>query len=87
MSLYRISNSAFSAILKLLTEAFPKGNALPRSYNEAKKHLKELGCAIIIVCCSERDMPNFTSVPFVVFRDGRMKKERKFHKRCCGIFH
>jgi hypothetical protein len=42
-SLYRISNSAFSAILKLLAEAFPEGNALPKSYNEAKNLLKELG--------------------------------------------
>jgi hypothetical protein len=40
-SLYRISNSAFSAILMLLAEAFPEGNALPKSYNEAKNLLKE----------------------------------------------
>jgi hypothetical protein len=42
-SLYRISNSAFSAILKLLAEAFPDCNALPKSYIEAKNLLKELG--------------------------------------------
>jgi hypothetical protein len=42
-SLYRINNSAFSAILKLLADAFPEGNALPKSYNEAKNILKELG--------------------------------------------
>ena len=42
-SLYRISNSAFSAILKLLAEAFPEQNILPKSYNEAKNLLKELG--------------------------------------------
>jgi hypothetical protein len=42
-SLYKISNSAFSAILKLLAEAFPEGNALPKSYSEAKHFLKELG--------------------------------------------
>jgi len=42
-SLYRISNSAFSVILKLLAEAFPECNALPTSYNEAKNLLKELG--------------------------------------------
>ena len=35
-SLYRISNSAFTAIFKLLAEAFPEYNALPKSYNEAK---------------------------------------------------
>ena len=42
-SLYRISNSAFTAILKLLAEAFPEYNTLPKSYNEAKSILKELG--------------------------------------------
>jgi hypothetical protein len=42
-SLYRISNSAFTAILKLLVEAFPEYNTLPRSYSEAKNILKELG--------------------------------------------
>ena len=42
-SLYRIINSAFTAIFKLLAEAFPEYNALPKSYNEAKSILKELG--------------------------------------------
>jgi hypothetical protein len=42
-SLYRINNSAFSAIVKLLAKAFPKCNTLPKSYNEAKNLLKELG--------------------------------------------
>jgi hypothetical protein len=42
-SLYRISNFAFFAILKLLPEAFPKCNTLPKPYNEAKNILKELG--------------------------------------------
>jgi hypothetical protein len=42
-SYYRISNTAFTAILKLLAEAFPHCNELPKSYNEAKKVLKELG--------------------------------------------
>lgn len=42
-SLYRISNYAFTAILKLLSEAFPDCNTLPKSYNEAKNLLKELG--------------------------------------------
>jgi hypothetical protein len=40
---YRISNSVFSAIVKLLAEAFPECNTLPKSYNEAKILLKELG--------------------------------------------
>jgi hypothetical protein len=42
-SLYRISNSAFSAHMKLLVEAFPEFNTLPKSYDEAKSILKELG--------------------------------------------
>jgi hypothetical protein len=42
-SLYRISNSAFSAIVKLLAEALPECNTLPNSYNEANNFLKELG--------------------------------------------
>lgn len=42
-SLYRISNFAFSAVMKLLAEAFPECNTLPKSYNDAKSLLKELG--------------------------------------------
>jgi hypothetical protein len=42
-SLYRVSNSAFSIIVKLLAEAFPECNTLPKSYNEVKNLLKELG--------------------------------------------
>ena len=42
-SFYRITNTAFSAILKILAEAFPDFNTLPKSYNEAKKLLKDLG--------------------------------------------
>jgi hypothetical protein len=41
-SLYRISNYAFFAILKLLAESFLESNTLPKSYNEAKNLLKEL---------------------------------------------
>ena len=33
-SLYRISNSAFSAVMKLLAEAFPEWNSLPKSYKQ-----------------------------------------------------
>jgi hypothetical protein len=51
-SLYRTSNSTFSAILKLLAEAFLECNTLPKSYNEAKNLLKELdlGYDSIHVC-------------------------------------
>jgi hypothetical protein len=42
-SLYRISNSTFFTIVKLLAEVFPECNTLPKSYNEAKNLLNELG--------------------------------------------
>ena len=42
-SLHRISNSAFSSILKLLAEAFPECNTLPKSYDEAKSLVNEIG--------------------------------------------
>jgi hypothetical protein len=53
-SLYRICNSTFSAILKLLTDAFPEFNTLPKSYYEAKTLLRELGLGYesIHVCCN-----------------------------------
>ena len=40
---YWISNTTFTAILKLLSLALPACNELPSSYNEAKKYLRELG--------------------------------------------
>ena len=42
-SFYRISNSTFSAVMKLLAEAFPECNTLSKSYDEAKNLVKELG--------------------------------------------
>lgn len=42
-SCHRIPNSAFTEILKLLAEAFPKPNTLLKSYKEAKNLLKEFG--------------------------------------------
>jgi hypothetical protein len=42
-SLYKISNYAFTAILKILVDAFPEHNTLPKSYTEAKTILKDLG--------------------------------------------
>lgn len=41
-SFYRISNTAFSAVMKVLSLAFPQCE-LPQSYNEAKNYLRELG--------------------------------------------
>jgi hypothetical protein len=42
-SYHRITNSTFSAILKILSQAFPQFNTIPKSYDEAKKMLRELG--------------------------------------------
>jgi hypothetical protein len=42
-SFYRISNTAFTTFLKILAEAFPVCNAIPKSYNDAKNLLKVLG--------------------------------------------
>jgi len=39
----RITNSAFSMFLEVLSEAFPQFNTVPKSYDEAKKMLRELG--------------------------------------------
>ena len=41
-SRYRISNTAFSAMMKLMSDGYPNSE-LPKSYNEAMKYLKELG--------------------------------------------
>ena len=42
-SFYRITNTTFSAFLKLLADAFLEINTLPTSYHEAKNIIKELG--------------------------------------------
>ncbi|XP_066347783.1 uncharacterized protein [Miscanthus floridulus] len=41
-SRYRISNTTFSTMLKLLSSGYPQSE-LPKSYDEAKKYLGELG--------------------------------------------
>lgn len=41
-SRYRISNTAFTVMMKLLSSAFPQCE-FPRSYDDAKKYLRELG--------------------------------------------
>lgn len=48
-SYYRISNSAFSAQLKVLRKAFPENNCLPNSYEEAKKMLRTLGLGYVSI--------------------------------------
>jgi hypothetical protein len=42
-SFYRISNTAFSLILKLMAEAFPTLNTVPKLYDDATKFLRRLG--------------------------------------------
>jgi hypothetical protein len=42
-SYYRVTNTAFSAFLRILVEAVPQFNSLPKSYYEAKRMIKELG--------------------------------------------
>jgi len=73
-SLYRISNSAFTAHMKVLADAFPEHNTLPKSYDEAKGILKELGLGYesIHVCYNN----------CVLFR-----KEYDKHDNCpvCGL--
>ena len=41
-SFYRISNTAFDALLNLLSASLPECD-LPKSYDDAKKYLRELG--------------------------------------------
>jgi len=48
-SYYRITNSAFSMILEMLSDAFPQFNTVPKSYVEAKKMLHELGLGYISI--------------------------------------
>jgi hypothetical protein len=48
-SYYRINNPAFSAQLKVLSEAFPESNCIPKSYEEAKKMLHTLGLGYVSI--------------------------------------
>jgi len=48
-SYYRITNSGFSAILRILSEAFREFNTIPKSYEEAKKMLRELGLGYVSI--------------------------------------
>jgi hypothetical protein len=94
-SLYRISYFAFSAIVKLLAEAFPECNTLPKSYNAAKNLLKELGLGYnsIHVCFNNcvlfrKQYAKLDDCPICgLCQDRKIQKERRFHKKCCGIFH
>ncbi|XP_022685348.1 uncharacterized protein LOC111258412 [Setaria italica] len=68
-SVYRISNTTFSAILKLLSRSFPNCD-LPDSYDKAQKYLKELGLGyeLIHVCDNNcvlfwKDLANLENCP------------------------
>ena len=68
-SFYRISNTALSVILKLLSGSFPNCG-LPDSYDKAKRYLKELGLGyeLIHVCdnnCAlfRKDLANVDNYP------------------------
>jgi hypothetical protein len=85
-SLYRISNSAFSVIMKLLAEAFPECNTLPKSYNEEKNLLKELGLGYdsIHVCFNNclmfmKQYAKLDDCPICGLSRWKIQKERRFH--------
>ena len=68
-SFYRISNTSFSAILKLLSGSFPNCGLLD-SYDKAKKYLKELGLGyeLIHICDNNcvlfrKDLINLDNCP------------------------
>ncbi|CAD6334911.1 unnamed protein product [Miscanthus lutarioriparius] len=69
-SFYRITNSALSAFVKLLVDAFPEFNTLPTSYHEPKNIIKELGLGYesIHVCYNncilfQKDYSNHDNCP------------------------
>jgi hypothetical protein len=68
--------------MKLLAEAFPEFNTLPKSYDKAKSILKELGIGYesIHVCYNNyvlfrKQYAKLTIAQFVVSRDGKMRKK------------
>jgi hypothetical protein len=69
-SRYRISNKGFTAMMKLISDGHPESE-LPRSYDEAKNYLKELGLAFenIHVCKNN----------CVLFRDSKTTKYAKLN--------
>jgi hypothetical protein len=48
-SYYRITNSAFTAQLQILSRSHPAGNCIPKSYEEAKKMLHKLGLGYVSI--------------------------------------
>jgi hypothetical protein len=80
--------------VKLLAEAFPECNTLPKLYNEANNLLNELGLGYdsIHVCFNNKDLfrkqyDKLDDCPICGFQDGKIEKERRFHRKCCGTFH
>jgi len=93
-SFYRISNVAFTALLKLLSSAFPNCS-IPATYGKQRDLSVHWGsdtiqsmCARIIVFCFGRTWRKMMFVQFVVHQDGKtMVGERRFLRRFCDIFH
>jgi hypothetical protein len=85
---------AFSSILKLLAEAFPALNMVPKSYYDAKKLLRrlDLGYDSIHVCLNNLFYlgSNILGLPIVYsvkHRDGKTLRGREFHTKCYDIVH
>ena len=50
---YRVSNNYFDALLGLLLDAFPRSN-VPKSCDEARKYIRELGLGYESTCVQEQ---------------------------------
>lgn len=93
-SYYRISNVAFTELLKLLSKAFPACE-LPTSYDGAMKLISELAwdmvtlmCAGIIVFCTGNTMQKVICVRAVVNQDGKREMQKGgFLRRYYDITH
>lgn len=81
-SFYRISNLAFTVILKLLSSTFPDCS-LPSLYREAKNLIHwaldmiQFMCSRTIVFYFERIMPKKMNAQYVVNQDEKIKMEKR----------
>ncbi|GJN13237.1 hypothetical protein PR202_ga31585 [Eleusine coracana subsp. coracana] len=92
-SFYRISNVAFTAILKLLSSAFPHCS-LPTSYQEAKKFICSLGLGYdsIHMCPNNcvlfrKEYGKHNECPVVVHQGGRIQLEKSSLRRYYAFSH
>jgi hypothetical protein len=92
-SFYKISNVAFTALLKVLSSTFPNCS-IPATYEEAKRLIRALGLGYnsIHVCPNNcvlfrKTLEKKMFVRFVVHQDGKtMVEERRFLRKFCDIF-